>query len=127
MFESPRRLAACLADAADMLGAERQGAVCRELTKKFEEVQRGTLQALAVALAERTVKGEIVLLIERGKTQPFNASQTDLLLKEALSTLSVKDAAAQVAEVTGQKKRDVYQRALALVAQAKGEDDAGSG
>ena len=60
LYESPKRLAASLADAATALGPGRQCAVCRELTKRFEEVSRGTLKDLTEAFSGRAVKGEIV-------------------------------------------------------------------
>src|SRR6056297_1768849 len=66
-YESPKRVAAMLRDAATVLGGERQAAVCRELTKKFEEVLRGTLDDLATLCSERALKGEIVVLVDRGR------------------------------------------------------------
>ena len=62
-YESPKRVAASLLDMAEVLGG-REAALCRELTKKFEEVRRGTLADLASGLAEAPVKGEIVILVE---------------------------------------------------------------
>ncbi len=63
-FESPHRLATSLADAAEVLGADRPAALCRELTKLHEEVLRGTLGELLEALgARRGVKGELVLVV----------------------------------------------------------------
>lgn len=115
LFESPRRLAASLRDAVEVLGADRRAAVCREITKKFEEVLRGTLSELAERIAEAPVKGEIVLLIDRGVGEAaVNDEDLDWMIAAALARMSVKDAAAQVAAETGRKKRDVYQRALAL-------------
>lgn len=114
LFESPRRIAACLSDAAEVLGAERGAAVCRELTKKFENVRRGSLQGLAAKYAGEQVKGEIVVLIERGTPQDVSEKFVDEMLEQALSQMSVKDAAAHVAQATGLKKRGVYQRALEL-------------
>ena len=115
LFESAKRLAGCLRDAADTLGADRDAAICREITKKFEEVRRGTLAALADEIASAPVKGEIVLLIERGAGQAaVNDDDLDRMIAAALEDMSVKDAAALVAAETGRKRRDVYQRALAL-------------
>lgn len=115
LFESPRRLAACLRDAAEILGPDRNSAVCREITKKFEEVRRGSLATLAKEIAEAPVKGEIVLLIERGTAETgVNDDDLDRMIAAALENMSVKDAAAHVAAETGRKRREVYQRALAL-------------
>lgn len=115
LFESPRRLAASLRDAAEILGADRQAAICREITKKFEEVRRGTLAELADRIAEAPVKGEIVLLIDRGAGKPgVDDDDLDRMIAAALQDMSVKDAAAHVAAESGRKKRDVYQRALAM-------------
>lgn len=113
-FESPRRLAAFLADAAAVMGA-RKAAVARELTKTFEDVRTGTLDELAAAYAsEDTPKGEIVVLIAPPTDEYVSEADVDLALQDALETLSVKDAAAQVAEMTGKSKRDLYARALEL-------------
>lgn len=126
LFESPHRLAACLADAAESLGPDRRAAMCRELTKKFEEVRRGSLQDLADDLAQHPVKGEIVLLIERGAAEDVSEVLVDDMLRSALMQMSVKDAAAHVAQATGQKKRAVYQRALELNTDTASSDDGGA-
>ena len=114
-YESPRRLAACLADMAETLGAARPAAVCRELTKFYEETRRGTLEDLAAHYADAgSPKGEIVILI--GPPLKIDVAEVDLdaALTEALKTLRVKDAAKEVAADLGLPRRDVYQRALAL-------------
>lgn len=114
-YESPKRVAAMLRDAAQVLGGGRRAAVCRELTKKFEEVLRGSLDELADITAERPLKGEIVVLVEKGGDSPVvSDDDLDSLLQEALQEGSVRDAADRVAEHTGLKRRQVYQRALEL-------------
>lgn len=112
-YESPRRVAKFLAVAAEVLGPGRETAVCRELTKKFEEVRRGALGELSVANWEG-LKGEVVILI--GPPAPNEVAEADIdsLLTEALQRLSLKDAAEEIARVHGLKKRDVYQRGLEL-------------
>lgn len=114
-YESPRRLAAALADMALALG-ERPAAVTRELTKMFEEVRRGSLADLAAHYAQAGApKGEIVVVV--GPPAPAAAASADDLdaaLTDALARLSVKDAAREVAEALNLKRRDVYDRALAL-------------
>ena len=113
-YESPRRLGASLKEMRDCLGADRYAAVCRELTKKFEEVTRGTLEELAAGFAERSVKGEIVVVVDRGKTAVVSAETLGQALTVALQTLSVKAASILVAERFGFSKREAYQMALKI-------------
>jgi len=112
-YESPKRLAASLRDMATVMG-DRQAVVCRELTKKFEETTRDTLPALAEAFAERNVKGEIVVLIDRAVPEVATEEDVETALRTALQHASVKDAAAEVAARMNLPKRDVYQLALRL-------------
>jgi 16S rRNA (cytidine1402-2'-O)-methyltransferase len=115
-YESGPRLAAALADLASGLG-DRRAAVCRELTKAFEEVRRATLADLATHYDEAGApKGEIVVVVEQPDAEAAVPSKdaVDALLNSALKKLSVKDAAEAVAAETGIKKREIYQRALAL-------------
>jgi 16S rRNA (cytidine1402-2'-O)-methyltransferase len=118
-FESPRRLADMLADLAAVLGG-RQGAIARELTKHFETVRRGALLELAGALAhEEPPKGEIVVLVSPPADNvdtSLDEAALDAKLQQAMRTLSVKDAATVVAAESGQKRRKVYARAIALAA-----------
>jgi len=114
-YESPRRVAACLADMAEVLGAAREAAVCRELTKRFEEARRGGLGALAAAVAgEPEPRGEVVLLAGPPVAAPPTAGELDAALAAALEGQTVRDAAAQVAAALGLPRREVYARALAL-------------
>lgn len=113
LYESPKRIGALLADAAETLGGARQAALCRELTKRFEEVRRGTLEAVASAAAEQEPRGEYVLVIDRGEDRPTDAATWEEALDRAMETLSVKDAAAMVAEAYDLPRREVYQVALA--------------
>ena len=113
-YESPKRLGAMLADAADILGPERQGAVCRELTKKFEEIQRGTLADLAAMYAEKPPKGEIVVLIDRSGSPDVNEAGIEEDLKTALTTTTMRDAVDMVAKAHNLPRRQVYQMALAM-------------
>jgi 16S rRNA (cytidine1402-2'-O)-methyltransferase len=121
LFETGPRLAAALADLAAGLGA-REAAVCRELTKLHEEVRRGDLVTLARDYAEADEpRGEIVVVVAPPGAETTNTADIEALLRAALARLSVKEAVAEVAAVTGQPRRAVYQRALAL---AKESDDA---
>jgi 16S rRNA (cytidine1402-2'-O)-methyltransferase len=114
LFETGPRVAATLADLAARLG-ERDAALCRELTKLHEEVRRGDLGTLARGATADEPRGEIVLLIgpPPAAEQP-SAADTDAMLRQALTRLSLKDAVGEVADATGLPRRDVYQRALAL-------------
>lgn len=115
ILESPRRLAALLADTAAVLG-ERQVSVARELTKKFEEIRRGS----AVDLAEHyeevgAPKGEVVVVIGPPEGEvAIDETAIDGLLRKALGQHSLKDAVAAVTGATGLKRRDIYSRALDL-------------
>jgi 16S rRNA (cytidine1402-2'-O)-methyltransferase len=124
LFETGPRLAAALADLAAGLG-EREAAVCRELTKLHEEVRRGTLAELADAYrALPEPRGEIVIVTAPpAETEPASADEVDALLRNALDRLSVKDAVDEVAGLSGQPRRDVYRRALALKAESDGATD----
>lgn len=115
VFESGGRLVESLADMAAILG-DRPGAVARELTKRFEEVRRDGLAALAGHYAAAGApKGEIVVVIgpATGPVQD-DAEDLDARLEEALSTLRLKEAVAQVAADTGLPRKTVYARALIL-------------
>ncbi|APG47995.1 16S rRNA (cytidine(1402)-2'-O)-methyltransferase [Phaeobacter porticola] len=117
-YESPKRIAASLRDMADVLG-ERSAALCRELTKKFEEVRRDSLAVLADGLEHAPVKGEIVVLVDRNRGTTVSDGDLDSDLRAALKGNSVKDAAAMVAEAHNLPRRKIYQLALDI---AKDED-----
>jgi len=114
LFETAPRIAATLADLASGLG-DREAALCRELTKIHEEIRRGNLMALAQDYVGSEVRGEIVLIIAPS-TAPERPSvgDTDALLRQALTRVSLKDAVGEVADATGLPRRELYQRALAL-------------
>lgn len=112
-FESPNRLAAALADLASVLGADRRVVVCRELTKMFEEVRRGSAAELA-AWAADGVRGEICVVVDGAAATVVDLdSGVDQVLSLVAAGTRLKDAAAEVAEATGLGKRDLYQAALA--------------
>ena len=113
IYESPKRIHRLLSDLVPLFGADRQAAVCRELTKRFEEVLRGTLGELQTVLADRALKGEIVLVIDRDRRVASADTMEEALMRE-LQTMSVKDAAATVAQALGLPRRQVYQAALKL-------------
>jgi 16S rRNA (cytidine1402-2'-O)-methyltransferase len=114
LFESGPRVAATLGDLAAELGA-REAAICRELTKLHEEVRRADLATLARDYAQGAeTRGEFVLAIAPPADDPGESADIDALLRAALARLSVKEAVAEIAAVTGEPRRTVYQRALAL-------------
>jgi 16S rRNA (cytidine1402-2'-O)-methyltransferase len=116
-YESAKRLPNCIEDAAEVFGP-RRAAVCRELTKKFEEVVRGDLVELRDRYAEiGSPKGEVVVVVEgpaKAKVGTESSIETERLLTLALEHMSVKSAASFVAEVTGEKRKTLYSRALEL-------------
>lgn len=113
-YESPKRISKFLADAVSVFGSDREAVVARELTKKFEEIQRGTLGELNEAMSSRTLKGEIVVLIARGEKTLASDEDVHAMLIEACKIMSVKDAVAAVTKQTGKPRREVYQAALKL-------------
>jgi 16S rRNA (cytidine1402-2'-O)-methyltransferase len=117
-YESPRRLADSLSAMAGAYGP-REAAVCRELTKRFEEVRRAPLTDLAAAYAgEDDPRGEIVVVVgPPPAAAPPEAADVDAALRAALSRGSVKDAAREVAEALGLPRAEAYRRALALAAE----------
>ncbi len=113
-YESPQRLGETLTDMLEILG-NRFAAVVREITKKFEQTARGTFTDLLDGYAQNGYpKGEIVIVVEPPATEKAAPVEIDALLNQALLTMRVKDAAAFVAEQTGESKKNLYQRALDL-------------
>ncbi|MHA7875032.1 16S rRNA (cytidine(1402)-2'-O)-methyltransferase [Roseivivax sp.] len=113
-YESPRRVAAMLGDAAEVLGGTRPAAVARELTKRFEELRRAPLAELAESYAESPPKGEVVVLVDRGRSEKISEMDVTRSLETALETMSVRDAADYVAAMYGIRKRPVYQEAMKM-------------
>ena len=113
-YESPKRVAQMIADAATVLGGTRQAALCRELTKKFEECLNGTLNELTEALSERTLKGECVVLIDRNGDEDGENMDVEAALRDALKSMSLRDASEAVSKASGLPKRKIYQLALEI-------------
>ena len=114
-YESPKRLSKLLTDMVSSLGEERRAVVCRELTKKFEETTRGSLGELVAVFDGVAIKGEIVVLVDRDHKAKADPITVETALRSALAQMSVKDAAAMVAESLALPRRDVYQVALNIV------------
>ncbi len=114
-FESGPRIAATLQDLAIILGS-RRAAVCRELTKLHEEIRRGELAELASSYREGAeTRGEFVVVVgPPDEVAPLTTEDLDDMLRNALTTASLKNAVEAVVAATGRKRRLVYQRALIL-------------
>ena len=112
LYESPKRLAALLEEMATILDGARQAVVCRELTKRFEEVMRGSLDALVDRVKSRDIKGEIVVLVDRAAPAEATEESIGIALDDALKTMSVKDAATFVSQTLGVSRKIVYRIAL---------------
>ncbi|HEV7453273.1 MAG TPA: 16S rRNA (cytidine(1402)-2'-O)-methyltransferase [Pseudonocardiaceae bacterium] len=112
-FESPHRLAATLAEAAEVLGPDRAAAVCRELTKPYEEVRRGGLGALAQWAADG-VRGEITVVLSGAPPAgpPDVADLVGEVTERVAAGERLKEAVAAVATAHGVPKRDLYQAAV---------------
>lgn len=113
-YESPNRLTETLEAMKKVLG-DRPAAVARELTKKFEQTVRGTFSELLAYYEQNgQPKGEIVIVVAPPLEKQAETADIDALLKKALETMRIKDAAAVVAEQTGVSKKELYKRALEL-------------
>lgn len=115
IFESARRLAGSLADMRDILG-DRNAVVAREMTKRFEEMKRGTLSALALHYTRAGApKGEVVIVVgPPGETPPPEEETIDALIRETLPGRTLRDAVDLVAGKLDLPRRTVYERALAI-------------
>jgi len=114
-FESPRRVAETLDAMAQVLGAGRRAAVCRELTKTFEEARHGSLQELAAHYASAdTPKGEVVICVGPPADEDAAPADVDALLIGLAAEMPASRAAAEAARMTGQSKQELYRRLLAL-------------
>lgn len=114
MYESGPRLGACLAALAEGLG-DREAAVTREISKKFEEAVTGTLSTLAERYADAPPRGEIVIVVAPpGEAPPASAEDGDAALIDALTRLSTGQAASEVAKKLGLDRKALYARALEL-------------
>ncbi len=113
-FETARRLPRSLRAMAEELGPERRAAVCRELTKKFEEVWRGTLGELAERAENITPLGECVILVDRAERGTAAESVFENDLKQALERTTLKAAVSEIAKLHNVPRRLVYQRAITM-------------
>ena len=113
LYEAPHRIGETLADLAGRLGAEREVVICRELTKKFEEVARLPLgEARRWLEAPHRGQGEFVLVLAPGVHKPAQSVDAERVLAVLLETLAPSEAAKLAARITGIGKNDLYRRAL---------------
>ncbi|MFK5985781.1 MAG: 16S rRNA (cytidine(1402)-2'-O)-methyltransferase [Pseudomonadota bacterium] len=121
-YEAPHRLLSCLKDMVDIFGYEHQIVIARELTKTFETIKKGSLRTLVswVEADPDQQKGEIVLLVEgfkvaaKTEAQLGLSPQTENILTSLLKELTLKQAVSLTVNITGEKKKAIYQRALEL-------------
>ncbi|MGZ3216441.1 16S rRNA (cytidine(1402)-2'-O)-methyltransferase [Paracoccus sp. T5] len=113
LFESPRRVNRTLEDLCQ-IDPHRITVIARELTKKFEEVIRGTAAELAADPRIATLKGEVVMVLDRPSEVVVDDDRLRQVLERHMATMSIKDAAREAAQELGLPRRDVYQRALEL-------------
>ncbi|GLQ21062.1 16S rRNA (cytidine(1402)-2'-O)-methyltransferase [Algimonas porphyrae] len=113
LFETGPRIEACLRDLAQGLG-DRRAVLARELTKRFEDARHGTLSTLADGMVADPPKGELVLLIDGPETARWDGDVVREALRDRLETLKLKAACAELAEVSGWSKRELYALGLSL-------------
>lgn len=119
IYETGPRLLESLQDMRIALG-DREAAVMRELTKMYEEVQRGTLSELILHYSHKaTPKGEIVVALGHAVAEIISTESIEKQLKRALEKMSVRDAAEMVAQATGKPKKTIYTLALKLASNSK--------
>jgi 16S rRNA (cytidine1402-2'-O)-methyltransferase len=115
-FEAPHRVAGCLADLAAALTPDRPAAVCRELTKRFEQVRRGTLDELAQWAAAAQPKGEITLVVAGAPPDPMVTLDEEILRNAVAARIangtSHRDAVVAVASAYGVSRNEVYRLTL---------------
>ncbi|MEM9122265.1 MAG: 16S rRNA (cytidine(1402)-2'-O)-methyltransferase [Pseudomonadota bacterium] len=121
-FEAARRLGAMLADLVEVFG-DREAAIGRELTKRYEEFRRAPLSELRAGLEAVPPKGECVLLVAGKPQEKEKSSVYDGLLHNALGKTSVRAAVDAVVLVTGARRREVYQRALEITGADEAHDE----
>ena len=110
-FEAPHRLVDSLADAVSVFGADRRGAICREMTKRYEETIRGTMMELLTWANSNEVLGEITLVIAGAVTDSASLTASDMVARVREfegAGMDRKSAIATVAEEFGIAKRLVY-------------------
>lgn len=120
-FEAPHRIVESLQDMAELLGAECPAVVAREMTKIHETIRKDNLgDLLKWVLADpNQKKGEFVVIVDNSRSKETTKEQeTDRILEILLSELSPRQAALLTSKIVGQKRNDLYRRALELKGQS---------
>jgi 16S rRNA (cytidine1402-2'-O)-methyltransferase len=112
-YEAPHRVGETLLDLLSVFG-DRPAAVARELTKRFEEVRRGTLGSLAAQYETVPPRGEVTLVVGPAPEEAADGATLDAALRAALSGHSLREAVTMASVATGLPRKMVYARALAL-------------
>ncbi|RMD46785.1 MAG: 16S rRNA (cytidine(1402)-2'-O)-methyltransferase [Alphaproteobacteria bacterium] len=124
LYEAPGRAAATLAELAERLGADRPAALCRELTKRHEEVWRGALGELAARAAEAPPRGEVVIVVgPAGEGPGADAGRVRRLLEALVPRLGVKDSARLLCDLEGMPRREAYNAALEVAARLRRSEE----
>jgi 16S rRNA (cytidine1402-2'-O)-methyltransferase len=115
LYEAPHRVLQTVQDLAERFGPDREIAIARELTKKFEEVARMRLADAAAWLAAepQRVQGEFVLVVAPGEKKAAQTLDADRTLRALLEVMAPSEAAKVAAKITGLPRRALYEKALA--------------
>ena len=120
-YEAPHRLSETLADMASVYGPDRLAAVCRELTKTFEECVQAPLGELTARYpADANVRGEIVIVVAPPSEATTSGADIDSLLRALIAEMPASKAAAEASRLTGQPKGDLYKLILAMKSERDG-------
>ena len=117
-FEAPGRLRASLKSLSESLGGDRRAAICRELTKKFEEVVRGSLEELELKADQMEPRGEITIVVERSDAARASAADLETDLLALMKVRSLKDAVSELAATSSVPRNEIYRLALKLKMQS---------
>ena len=127
LYEAPHRVADLLHDAVEILGAQRHAAICRELTKTYEEVHRGTLAQLR-DWVEQGVRGEITLVLAGATAQTVSLADAVGMVDEVVADgEKTSRAVAGIAARTGLRRRELYDAFLAARRAGVGASQSGDG
>ena len=120
-YEAPHRLSEALDDMKSVFGEARTGAVCRELTKSFEEITRADFRTLLERYpSDIRTRGEIVIVVAPPAEQAAGIGDIDALLRSLIAEMPASKAAAEASRLTGEPKGDLYKRILAMKPDSNG-------